>query len=93
MKQIEVHLYGKLRRYANDTDPRGDSVLNLAGDGKTIEQIIKEIGIHQYELGSNIFVNGEYSGIARALHQGDRLALFPDDMQILYKWYFPLRKG
>ena len=39
-----------------------------------------------------IFVNGEYSGIERVLDAGDRLALFPDDMQLLYKWYFARRK-
>lgn len=92
MKQVKVHLYGKLRRYANHSDPRGDSILTMDGDGKTIEQIIIHMGIERCELGSNIFVNGEHSSTNRVLKNGDRLALFPDDMQILYKWYFPLSK-
>jgi len=92
MEQIEVHLYGKLRRHAPDSDPRGDSILRLAGDGETIRQIVEEIGIDKGDLGSNIFVNGEYSDIERVLDAGDRLALFPDDMQLLYKWYFARRK-
>ena len=92
MEQIEIHLYGKLRRYAPNTDPRSDSILRLAGDGRTIAQIVEQIGIDRRDLGANIFVNGEYSALERVLHQGDRLALFPDDMQLLYKWYFTPRK-
>ena len=92
MRHIEIHLYGKLRRYAPDTDPRADSVLRVAGDGKMIAQIVEEIGIGKRDLGANIFVNGEYSDLERMLHSGDRLALFPDDMQLLYKWYFAWRK-
>jgi len=63
MEQIEIHLYGKLRRYAPDRDPRGDSILRFAGDGRTIAQVVEEIGINQHDLGTNIFVNGEYSEI------------------------------
>jgi len=92
MEQIEIHLYGKLRRYAANTDPRADSILRIAADGKTIIQIVKEIGIDKRDLGANIFVNGEYSALERVLRQEDRLALFPDDMQLLYKWYFTPRK-
>ena len=92
MEPIEIHLYGKLRRYAPNPDPRGDSILLLAGDGKTIAQIVGEIGIDRKDLGTNIFVSGEYSDLEWMLHSGDRLALFPDDMQLLYKWYFARRK-
>lgn len=92
MEQIEIHLYGKLRRYAANTDPRADSILQVAGDGKTIAQIVEEIGIDKRDLGANIFVNGEYSDLGRVLHSGDRVGLFPDDMQLLYKWYFARRK-
>lgn len=88
MKLVEVHLYGKLRRYSEQSDPCKDSVLTIDGDGKTVLQIIKAIGIDISEIGSNIFVNGAYSSMSRVLHQGDRLGLFPDDMQVLYKWYF-----
>jgi len=92
MEQIEIHLYGKLRRYAPNSDPHGDSILRHAGDGKTIAQAVEEIGIDKRDLGANIFVNGEYSDVERVLHAEDRLALFPDDMQLLYKWYFARRK-
>ena len=92
MEQIEIHLYGKLRRYAPNTDPRSDSILRVVGEGKTIAQIVEQIGIDQRDLGANIFVNGEYSELERVLHSGDRVGLFPDDMQLLYKWYFTPRK-
>ena len=92
MEQIEIHFYGKLRHHAPNPDPRGDSILRLAGEGKTIEQVVEQIGIDKSDLGANIFVNGEYSELERVLHSGDRLALFPDDMQLLYKWYFAPRK-
>ena len=92
MEQIEVHLYGKLRRYAPNPDPREDSILLVTADGKTIAQIVEEIGIDKRDLGANIFLNGEYSDLGRVLHSGDRVGLFPDDMQLLYKWYFARRK-
>ncbi len=92
MKQIELHLYGKLRRYAPNSDPREDSILLVAADCKTIAQVVEQIRINRKDLGANIFVNGEYSDLKRVLHAGDRLALFPDDMQLLYKWYFVPRK-
>ena len=38
--------------------------------------------------GANIFLNHTYSALERPVHPGDRLAVFPDDMQLLYKWYF-----
>lgn len=86
---IEVHLYGKLRRFATDSDPTADSIVYVsAARGETIEDILRKIGIPQEELGMNIFLNGEYSSLMRQVRSGDRLGVFPDDMQLLYKWYF-----
>jgi molybdopterin converting factor small subunit len=86
---IEVHLYGKLRRFSDNLDPTQDSIVNLpVEEGDTIEDIIKRIGIPMEELGSNIFLNGEYSELERRVKAGDRLGIFPDNMQLLYKWYF-----
>lgn len=53
-----------------------------------VEDIIHRIGIPLNEVGSNTFLNGEYSGLRRKVQDGDRLGIFPDDMQLLYKWYF-----
>jgi molybdopterin converting factor small subunit len=86
---IEVHLYGKLRRFTDNQDPSQDSIINLpVRDGDSIENIVQRIGIPREELGSNIFLNGEYSALSRVVNDGDRLGIFPDNMQLLYKWHF-----
>ena len=84
-----MHLYGKLRRFTDNLDPTRDSIVNLpVEEGDTIEDIIRRIGIPNEEIGSNIFLNGEYSALRRRVRDGDRLGVFPDNMQLLYKWYF-----
>jgi len=86
---IEVHLYGKLRRFADDQDPTSDSIVYLpVREGDTIQQVLERLGIPLNEVGSNIFLNWQYSTLTREVKDGDRLAVFPDDMQLLYKWYF-----
>ena len=90
---IEVHLYGKLRRFTDNQDPTRDSIIYVPVlDGDTIGNIIRHIGIPLEALGSNIFLNGEYSALERKVKDGDRLGVFPNDMQLLYKWYFS-KKG
>ena len=86
---IHVHLYGKLRRFAEERDARSDSIVSVpwrAGD--TVEAIVERIGVPREELGSNLFLNGCYVTLESPVADGDRLGLFPDDMQLLYKWYF-----
>ncbi|MBL7126714.1 MAG: MoaD/ThiS family protein [Dehalococcoidales bacterium] len=86
---IEVHLYGKLRRFTDNQDPSQDSIINIpVNNSDSIESIVRRIGIPFEELGSNIFLNGEYSALERKVSNGDRLGIFPDDMKLLYKWYF-----
>jgi molybdopterin converting factor small subunit len=88
---IEIHLYGKLRRFADKQDPTGDSILHLpVDDGETIEDVIRRIGIPHDELGRNIFLNGTLSALSRKVKDGDRLGLFPWDMSLLYRQYFPV---
>ena len=91
---IEVHLYGKLRRFAEDPDSTSDSIVWVeVAEGDTIGRILERIGIPLEQLGSNVFLNGEYSGLSRPVKAGDRLGVFPDDMQLLYKWYFRRCEG
>ena len=86
---IEIHLYGKLRIFANQKSPLKDSILLLEPHNEdTIKSVVDRIGITMDILGKNIFLNGEYSGLTRKVKDGDRLGLFPDDMQLLYSWYF-----
>ena len=91
---IEVHLYGKLRRFTDNQDPTRDSIIYVPVKKRdTIEDIIRHIGVPHEELGSNIFLNGEYSALERKVKDGDRLGVFPDDMQLLYKWHFSKSRG
>ena len=59
-----------------------------ARDGDTIRSIVERMGIPLDELGRNIFLNGEYSGLKRPVKDNDRLGIFPDDMTLLYRQYF-----
>ncbi len=90
---IEVHLYGKLRRFTDNQDPTRDSIIYVPVKKRdTIEDIIRHIGIPHEELGSNIFLNGEYSALGREVSDGDRLGIFPTEMQLLYKWHFTKKR-
>ena len=81
---IEVHLYGKLRRFSDNQDPTRDSIIYVpAKKGDTIEDIVRRIGIPLEELGSNIFLNGRYFPLGRKVKDGDRLGIFPDNMAMI----------
>ena len=90
----EVHLYGKLRRFSQQKDPKRESIVFVKIEkGDTIKDVVKRLNIPLNEVGSNIFLNGEYSGLTRPVKEGDRLGLLPDDMQLLYRWYFVKKEG
>jgi hypothetical protein len=92
-KTIEIHLYGKLRRFARNQDPTKDSVVHVpVKKDDSISDVLVRLGMPLNEIGSNIFLNWQYSSLSRRVKEGDRLAVFPDDMQLLYKWYFA-KKG
>jgi len=81
---IEVHLYGKLRRFSDNQDPSRESIVYVpTKQGDTIRDIILRIGIPLEDVGSNIFLNGEYSPLERKVEDNDRLGIFPDDMQMI----------
>lgn len=86
---VEVHLYGRLRRFAPAREPTGESVASVpvqAGD--TIVAVTERMGIPAEELGTNLFVNGRYVHPSHRVRPGDRIGLFPNDMNLLYRWYF-----
>jgi len=63
---IKVHLYGKLRRFTSNQDPFCDSIVYVpVEEENTIASILRYIGIPFEELGSNIFLNSEYSDLDR----------------------------
>jgi len=87
--ELEIHLYGRLRRFTENLDPRKQSVLIVSVvPGETIRMILERSGMSVEEVGTNIFLNGEYSNIDRAVEKGGRLGVFPNDMNLLYKWHF-----
>lgn len=89
MMELEIHLYGRLRRYTENLDPRKQSVLRVdISPGETIRMILERSGVPVEEVGTNIFLNGEYSDIDRTVEKGGRLGVFPNDMNLLYKWHF-----
>lgn len=86
---LKLHLYGKLRRFAACQRPDAQSVVDVpVQKGDTIADILKREGIPLHEVGRNVFLNHQYSALDRPVEAGDRLAVFPDDMQLLYRWYF-----
>ena len=86
---IGVHLYGKLRQFSENQNATSTSVVSVEWqDGDTVGQVVDRLGIPIEQLGSNVFLNGRYANLESLIHDGDRLGLFPDDMQLLYKWYF-----
>jgi hypothetical protein len=85
---VEVWLYGKLRRFAPQKATNAPSIVNLPLEGiSTIGEVLDHIGIAPEET-SNIFLNCQLSALTRQISPGDRLGIFPNDMALLYKWYF-----
>jgi hypothetical protein len=86
---MEIHLYGKLRRFCEDQAANADSILRVPhASGDTVSSVVARLGIPLDELGSNLFIDGHYANLESPVPDGARLGLFPDDMQLLYKWYF-----
>jgi len=86
---IEIHLYGKLRKFADDPATTAQSIALVSWQpGDTVGEIVTRVRIAKTDLGSNVFLNGRYANLESPVQDGDRLGLFPDDMQLLYKWYF-----
>jgi len=86
---LHVHLYGKLRRFAADADPRSESIVDVPHcPGDTVGSVVARLGVPVEELGTNLFVDGRYADLASPVEDEARLGVFPDDMQLLYKWYF-----
>jgi hypothetical protein len=89
MINLEIHLYGKLRKYTENLDPRKESIKKIqVKEGITIREALEKINVPSEEVGSNIFLNTEYSSLDRPINEDARLGVFPDDMNLLYKWHF-----
>lgn len=95
MKQvIKVILYGDLKKRARKLDDATETIGSIEFEESeldTIQDVMKHLDIDIDEV-SHIFLNREYSHHEREIDEGDRLALFPKDMALLYKWYFSEEK-
>jgi len=87
---IQLRLYGDLRKVAPQKgfDKGAPSILKIDIEGiNSIKDILKKLNIEESET-SHIFVNRKYSGFSKKVNDGDRVAIFPRNMGLLYKWYF-----
>ncbi|MGM0510992.1 MAG: MoaD/ThiS family protein [Thermoplasmatota archaeon] len=87
---MEVRLYGDLREYGEKFDEQSESIglLDITPEGiETVRELLEYLKIDSSEV-SHIFVNREYSSIEKQVSSDDRVAIFPKDMALLYKWYF-----
>jgi hypothetical protein len=92
MIKLEVHLFGALRSYAMVQDVTAESTLEIEiPEGETIEMVMRRIGIDPAGT-SHLFLNGEYSARERPIREDGRLGIFPSDMSLLYRQYFPKLK-
>ncbi len=89
---IKIKLFGDLKKKAaQKTDNIGvPAIFNIENMGiERIMDILKNLSIEEAEV-SHIFVNHKYSGLRKTVKAGDTVALFPTNMSLLYKWYYPV---
>lgn len=56
---VEIHLYGKIRKYADGFSPASNHILSLElGTGETLESLLARVGIPDNEI-NHIFLNAK----------------------------------
>jgi len=84
---VEVHLFGRLRQFAENKAVDADSIAWVTWQsGDTVQTILERHGVDPVHAVSNVFVNGTYAYNARQMpiQDGERLGVFPKDMGMLY---------
>ncbi len=92
--KVKVIMYGGLKKKAAEVDESTGTIGKTEIDIRTrttIADLLDRLDIEEKDV-SHIFLNREYSDLSREVEDGDRLALFPRDMALLYKWYFTRKK-
>lgn len=85
---ISVYLYGKFREKVPDSAVVTECMLEMDVDeGDTIASIMEKLSIIAEDV-AHIFLNYQYSAPTRKIRSGDRLAIFPIEMSVLYRQYF-----
>ena len=88
---IKVKLFGDLKKKVPQQTKNigAPTILNIENTGiEKVEDIMKKFNIEESEI-YHIFVNHRYSGLKKSVKDGDTVALFPINMSLLYKWYYP----
>lgn len=82
---LKVVLFGDLR---NRLEGDEESVEIDDENVRFVRDVLHELGIHEDKV-SHVFLDHSYSSVDREIgKENERLALFPKDMSLLYKWYF-----
>ena len=92
MKMIEIYLYGKLRRYAKNTQANHESVIKIEiQPDETIESLLARVGISVDEI-YHIFVNSRLLATYNTMASWHGYPLQSDDP---YKWdlKLPVKSG
>lgn len=85
---ITIYLFGKFRKKVPNSKVVEECILEIENkEEDTIASIIERLFINPEEV-SHIFLNYQYSASTRKIESGDRLAIFPVDMSLLYRQYF-----
>ena len=75
MTKVELRLFGELRDYLKDLK-LGEAQIMELGNDTTIGELMNDLKIPN-EIVKIILVNGRSKGLDYALHEKDRIALFP----------------
>jgi len=89
---VKVKLFGDLKKKSpQQTENIGaPTILTIENTGiERVIDIVNKLSIEESEV-SHIFVNHKYSGFRKSVKAGDTVALFPTNMSLLYKWYYPV---
>ncbi|MGE5617682.1 MAG: hypothetical protein ACM3US_00315 [Sphingomonadaceae bacterium] len=84
---IEVHLYGRLRRYGPTQEATTPCVLRVEPhpEHRTVGDLVTSLGIPP-EAVASVFSDGRWrqEGVNAPLGETTRLGLFPPNMSLLY---------
>jgi molybdopterin converting factor small subunit len=75
MPKVELRLFGELRGYLKDLK-LGEAQIMELGNDTTIGELMNDLKIPN-EVVKIVLVNGRSKGLDYALHEEDRVALFP----------------
>jgi len=80
---LEIHLFGKLRRFASDPRPEAESVILMEErEHENLQALIDRIGISPSELGE-LFIDGTVATLDDPVPANARVGIFPVGMYLL----------